>query len=170
MSYEGNYYGDLKFAELPDVSGDLPYVLVVSGATPWGHCLLKTQSGCYHITKAGLTYPRHIPSFSDFLRYVNENNKFVLGWLEILDSATDKLAAAVKASLNTSWLYGFVVHNCVNYVESMLEKSGSKFKFAGTNLPTNGLKQSITLNERGIVGRFNTRVEKDAQGSGQRLL
>jgi hypothetical protein len=167
VAYDGVFYEDAADTAVPQVVVDSPTVFVVTGSTPWGHVLLYSgSSGWFHITHPGLTYPRHIPKYDDFNKYLKENDKYVLGYLKIVDATNlAQMARAIRTSLKTSWFYGGFVHNCVNYAEAMLQAGGSKFVFKGTNFPTGGLEKARGLHEQHIVGDFSTRTEKEARKS-----
>lgn len=167
MAYDGVAYDEVIDTKVPTIVVDSPAVFVVTGSTIWGHALLFTgSSGWFHITRAGLTYPRHIPTFDDFNKYLSQNDKYVLGYLPIVDVANpNHMARAIRRSLKTSWFYGGLVHNCVNYAEAMLKAGGSKFIFKGTNFPTSGLEKARSLQEQHVVGNFTVRTEKQARKS-----
>src|SRR5262245_21130801 len=104
MAYDGHQYKGVRTAQLPVISGEDPYVYVVSGSTRWGHALLRTASGWFHISQPGFTYPFHIPTEDDFETYLEENDKFVLGALHINDvNDFEALGREIRRSLNTTW-------------------------------------------------------------------
>jgi len=134
--------------------------------------LLGTSSGWFHITDPGLTYPRWIETHLLFKKYLEEDDKYVLGVLEIPDSTfdPDKLRAEIVASLRRRWFWGGFVHNCVNYVEYVLQKAGSDFKMEGTNFPVNGLQKAGLMSLNGVIGNFKRRTKDEAMQAKERLL
>jgi hypothetical protein len=171
MAYLGEQYDGYRNSELPDIYGNDPRVFVVSGSTSWGHALLYTASGWFHITEPFSTYPYHILGMDSFKQYIEENDKFVLGEIQITDVLDkDRLAGAIRRSLNRKWFWGGFFHNCLTYAETMLQAGRSKFKFKNTNFPTNGLTQVQTLQYQRTVGDAQIRTEKEAKKSEKRFF
>jgi hypothetical protein len=169
MAYIGIRGKEVSGTDLNGIHGDNPVVFVVSGSTRWGHALLNTISGWFHVTELGAVYPRWIPTPRDFDQYLQDDDKYVLGTLDIADiSQVTNLADAIRTSLGKRWFWGGFVHNCLNYVEHLLQKAGSRFKFSGTNLPVNGLKQVQTLANNKIISSSTVRTKKEAVASGKR--
>lgn len=163
MAYEGVQYH--KAASLPfqvvmnDLVSESCFAVVVTGATKWGHCLLETPVGFFHITDAGFTHPRHIPHL-EFSRYLSENDKYVKARFEILDLVNlANFNQKVLTSLRTGWMYGVCTNNCVTYVEDMLKAGGSGWNLGKSPFPTDSLNMgTISKWQSGdIIGRYSAR-------------
>lgn len=102
--------------------------IVVSGVTTCGHMLINTGGlhGWYFHVARFRSYPRFM-GYLGFLRYLKENKKRVLVRRSV--SVTDPSAAALKLEELTAakWTWGILPHNCVSFVEEILQAGGADF-------------------------------------------
>ena len=125
------YQGDLHLFS-PAVQYDFSsaHVVVVSGdgINACGHMLLNTNGrhGWYFHVASLRDYPRYM-GYDGYQRYLKENGKTELGFF--YKHVPNESAARVKLAelLGKKWLWGVLPHNCVAFVEEVLQAGGSSF-------------------------------------------
>lgn len=113
---------------------------------PYGHALIFLGvAGFIHIDGTN-NPPKHM-TIPQFNKYLNDNKKSVLGMQTIdLLSINDTLLAIKKAA-STNFLWGAVIHNCIDFCFEMFEAGGFKtrrveYEKLFWSLPTNYLAQT----------------------------
>jgi hypothetical protein len=104
------------------------YAVIVSGAklNPYGHMLLNTggPGGIYFQVSDVLGQPRFMNE-TQFQRYLNENNKFIVTVMRIQITAPEKAQLKLEELLSKKWLWGALVHNCESMVEEIVIAGGA---------------------------------------------
>ncbi len=123
------YVGDiLRYCDPGLVDFSRTQAVVVSGMTPCGHMILNTGGlrGWYFHVARWRCYPRYM-GFAGFLRYLRENKKSVLIRRRV--TVPNPSAAALKLEELTAeqWTWGVLPHNCVSFVEEILQAGGADF-------------------------------------------
>jgi len=110
--------------------------IIVSGSGPnfCGHALLHVDGHYFHI--AGVNdFPKYMPE-AGYQRYLRENDKEELG--RYFKHLPDRTAAQVKLNqlMAEKWLWGALPHNCITFVEQVMQAGGNTNFGSISNCPT----------------------------------
>lgn len=125
------YAGDLGNATVQaaiDLSNCGAVVVSGDGPNVCGHMLLtQFGGGGYYFHVASLLDKPRWMNRSGFKRYLTENNKTVLGYYPVKLTNVAAANAELSRLMHIKWLWGAVPHNCVAFVEQILQAGGSDF-------------------------------------------
>jgi hypothetical protein len=132
-------------------------VVAVSGSGPnvCGHLLLYSPSrGGYYFHVASINdYPRYM-SETGFRQYLRENGKKELRRIYLALPNPQNALIRLEQLISETWLWVLVPHNCVAFVEDVLEAGGAEWS-SYSNCPA--LATADTVSER--AGRFMYELE-----------
>ena len=125
MAFEGDV---LTSCGLIQFNFSVSYAVVVSGVkfNPCGHLILNTGGLCgfyCHIAERK-GYPRYMDE-SGYRRYLSENGKHEIRRQYVPLKEPDKAYAKVEELLSKSWSWWVLPHNCVSFVEEVLQAGGT---------------------------------------------
>ncbi len=143
MAYEGD---DLNACGVLNIDCSRIAVVAVTGSGPnvCGHLILGTGAGgndlYFHV--AGInTYPKYM-SPANFGRYLRENGKSEIRRRMLALPDPDGAVRYLEGALSRTWLWGVLPHNCVAFVEDVIQAGGGTWSSA-TNCPAVAISDSI---------------------------
>lgn len=106
---------------------DNAFAVVVSGSGPnaCGHLLLFVDGQYFHVIRLR-SYPNTMNQ-AQYDRYLTENNKTELERVKITVPNPTAATNELNRLLKKKWTWGGVPHNCVAFVEQVVQAGGSKF-------------------------------------------
>jgi len=143
MAYEGD---DLNACGVLNIDLSNIAVVAVTGSGPniCGHLILGTGRGggdlYFHVAGRN-EYPKYMTS-SNFTRYLKENGKSeIRRRLMALPNPTRALNY-LEGLMSKTWFWGILPHNCVAFVEDVIEAGGGGWSSA-SNCPALATTDSI---------------------------
>jgi hypothetical protein len=120
MGFDGH---PLNVSRLFDFGRTACVIVSGSGPNACGHALLSVGDDYFHVA-GGNDYPRHMNA-NGYQRYLRENQKTELGryfkHIPNRDAAQNKLMDLMSAT----WLWGVLPHNCIAFVEEVIQAGGA---------------------------------------------
>ena len=157
MPYEGD---DLNACGVLNIDCSRVAVVAVTGSGPnvCGHLILGTGAGgndlYFHV--AGInTNPKYMTA-SNFARYLRENGKSEIRRRLLSLPDPNGAVTYLEGLLSDTWLWGVLPHNCVAFVEDVIQAGGGTWG-SYSNCPA--LATADTIEER--ANRFMGQVENE---------
>jgi hypothetical protein len=122
------YEGDIMVkCPLKPFDFKMTRVVIVSGYGPnfCGHALLYTGGGWYFHVAGGYAVPKFMRE-EGYMRYLRENDKHeIRRWIIKIPNPAGA-HAKLEELLTNQWLWFLLPHNCVAFVEDVVQAGGSK--------------------------------------------
>ncbi len=119
-----------------------PGILIVSGSGPnrFGHALLRlsTWTGYCHVHELH-NYPEFV-SPTEIGRYLSDNNKRLLGEINVKVPNIDAARAELDRLMKLQWRWLAIRDNCVDFCTTVLNAGGAGLPGHLSNLPSHALK------------------------------
>jgi hypothetical protein len=124
MAYEGE---ELHFCPPHMFDFTRASAVIVSGDGPniWGHMLLNTGGahGIYFQVAGVIARPRYMDEVG-YQRYLKETGKTELKRIPLFVRHPEASQLRLEQSLNETWKWGGVIHNCETFVEEIIVAGG----------------------------------------------
>jgi len=143
MAYEGD---DLNACGVLNIDLSNIAVVAVSGSGPniCGHLILGAGSGrgdLYFHVAGPITYPKYMTA-SNFTRYLKENGKTEIRRRHMSLPNPTRALNYLEGLMSKTWYWGILPHNCVAFVEDVIEAGGGSWSSA-SNCPALATADSI---------------------------
>lgn len=131
MAYEGE---ELYFCPPHMFDFARASAVIVSGDWPnrWNHMLLNTggANGVYFHVAGVIARPRYMDEVG-YRRYLKETGKSELKRIPLFVHHPEAAQLRLEQSLNETWTWGGVIHNCETFVEEIIMAGGGPMLHRG---------------------------------------